>query len=327
MFNNILVFHSSLGDLIIGYIEEKKAVGYKFKKGSSLLKQFDHLATNEHLVGMHLPKEIVLLWTKKRANETTSTRSGRISIIRGLAMYMVRLGYEAYVFPAATISINRYSYVPYIFSETEIRNIFTICDNYLISDVSPKRHLILPLLFRILYGCGLRISEAVHLKIQDIDLNKGVLFIRDTKFGKERNVPMAETLIAHCRLYLEKNHYMVSNDDFLFPSPFGGYYSESTIYRLFREIIWKANISHSGKGPRLHDFRHTFAVHCLKKWVLNGEDITNLLPYLSVFLGHVDLRGTQHYLRLTADLYPQITIAVEQKFSSLIPEVSFNEAD
>lgn len=327
MSNKTLVFHSSLGDLITGYIEEKKAVGYKYKKGSSLLRQFDHLATNANPVGIQLSKELVLLWTKKRTNETTSTRSGRISIIRGLAMYMVRLGYEAYVFPAATISINRYSYVPYIFSEIEIKNIFTICDNYPISDVSPKRHLILPLLFRILYGCGLRISEAVDLKIHDIDLNKGVLFIRDTKFKKERNVPMAETLIAHCRLYLEKNHYMVSNNAFLFPSPFGGYYSESTIYKLFRQILWEANISHSGKETRLHDLRHTFAVHCLKKWVLNGEDVTNLLPYLSVFLGHVDLRGTQHYLRLTADLYPKITVAVEQKFSSLIPEVLFDEAD
>jgi integrase/recombinase XerD len=91
--------------------------------------------------------------------------------------------------------------------------------------------------------------------------------------------------------------------------------------------LWKAGISHSGKGPRLHDFRHTFAVHCLKKWVLDEEDITNLLPYLSAFLGHVDLRGTQHYLRLTADLYPKIIASVEQNFSTLIPEVSFSETD
>ena len=57
-------------------------------------------------------------------------------------------------------------------------------------------------------------------------------------------------------------------------------------------ILWKAGISHSGKGPGLHDFRHTFAVHCLKKWVLNKDDLTNLLPYLSAYLGHEDLRGT-----------------------------------
>ncbi|WP_197079076.1 tyrosine-type recombinase/integrase [Candidatus Syntrophocurvum alkaliphilum] len=116
-------------------------------------------------------------------------------------------------------------------------------------------------------------------------------------------------------------------ESLLFPSPYGENYNESTIYKLFRKIIWQANISHSGKGPRLHDLRHTFAVHCLKKWVLAGENLTNLLPYLSVYLGHNDLRGTQHYLRLTSDLYPTITTSVEQHFSNTIPEVVFYEDD
>ncbi|GAE93800.1 mobile element protein [Gracilibacillus boraciitolerans JCM 21714] len=327
MSKKTVVFQSVLGPLIDGYIEEMKSVGYKYKKGSSLLKKFDTLASNEELLNVNLPKELVLLWTEKRLNESISTRSGRISIIRGLGKYMVRLGYEAYIYPAATITIDRYSYVPYIFSEIELKNIFTICDNYPFSEVSPKRHLILPILFRILYGCGFRISEALSLKLKDVDLNQGTLFIRNTKFGKERKVPMAENLTKRCRLYVEEIHRLESSDTFLFPSPYGGHYKESTIYKLFREILWKAGISHSGKGPRIHDIRHTFAVHCLKKWVLNEEDITNLLPYLSAFLGHVDLRGTQHYLRLTADLYPKIIESVEQNFSILIPEVLFDETD
>lgn len=327
MSKKTVVFQSILGSLINGYIEEKRSVGYKYKKGSSLLKQFDTLAANENLLERKLPKELVLIWTEKRPNETVSTRNGRISIIRGLATYMVRLGYEAYIFPTATISIDRYSYVPYIFSEIELKNIFTRCDSYPFSGVSPNRHLTLPFLFRILYGCGLRISEALNLRLKDVDLNQGTLFIRDTKFGKERKVPMAGTLTERCRLFIEETNHIESSDTFLFRSPYGGRYKESTIYKLFRDILWKVGISHSGKGPRLHDFRHTFAVHCLKKWVLNEEDITNLLPYLSAFLGHVDLRGTQHYLRLTADLYPKINASVEKNFSTLIPEVSFNETN
>lgn len=327
MSEKTVVFQSILSPLIDGFIEEKRAVGYKYKKGSSLLKQFDTLAVNENLVEMKLPKELVLIWTEKRSHETVSTRNGRISIIRGLARYMVRLGHEAYHFPPSSITIDRYSYVPYIFSETELKNIFTICDTYPISDVSPNRHLILPLLFRILYGCGLRISEALNLKLKDLDLNQGTLFIREAKFGKERIVPMVETLTESCRVYVEKVHQFMPENTFLFSSPYGGRYKESTVYKLFRKILWKAGISHSGKGPRLHDLRHSYSVHCLKKWVLNEEDITNLLPYLSAFLGHVDLRGTQHYLRLTADLYPKIIVSVEQNFSTLIPEVSYDETD
>lgn len=324
MSKETIVFKSILGESMTGYIEEKRAVGYKYKKGPSLLKQFDTLATKENLTEIELPKSLVLLWTKKRPNETVSTRNGRISMARGLATYMARLGYKAYIFPNAAISIERYSYVPYVFSEEEIKNIFTICDSYSVSKTSPNRHLILPLLFRILYGCGLRISEAVNLKLKDIDLNQGTLYIRDTKFGKERIIPMAETLTERCRLYINKIHQFKSPETFFFSSPYGGSYKGSTIYTLFREVLWKAGISHSGKGPRLHDLRHSFAVHCLKRWVINEEDITNLLPYLSAFLGHEDLRGTQHYLRLTADLYPA---SVEQNFSALIPEVSLNETD
>jgi len=213
---------------------------------------------------------------------------------------MVRLGYEAYIYPAAAITIDRYSYVPYIFSKEELRSIFAICDNYPVSSFSPNRHLILPLLFRMLYGCGLRISEIV---------------------------PMAETLTVRCRQYAGKVLGCMSCPSFFFPSPYGGSYSGSTIYKLFRKVIWKAGISHSGKGPRLHDVRHSHSVHCLKKWVLNKGDLTNLLPYLSVYLGHTDLRGTQHYLRLTADLYPSIISSVEDNFSSLVPEVISHETD
>lgn len=319
--NKTTEFKSILGDPIIGYIEEMRACGYKYIKGASLLKHFDALAAKRNLVNKELTKELVLAWTKKRPNETVSTRNGRISTIRGLANYMVRLGFKAYTYPPCAESIGRYSYVPYIFSKEEIKRIFTVCDSWSVSKFSPNRHLVLPLLFRMLYGCGLRISEALNLKLSDVNLKQGTLFIRDTKFNKERIVPMADTLTKRCRIYAKKVHQFSSPDSFFFPSPYGGNYRQSTIYKLFREILWKAKISHSGKGPRLHDLRHSFSVHCLKRWVLGKEDITNLLPYLSAYLGHVDLRGTQHYLRLTADLYPEIIACIEDKFSSLIPEV------
>lgn len=322
-----VMFTSKLSDLLDGYIKEQRAVGYKYIKGASLLKRLDSCLERNNLTEKRLPKEIVLLWTEKKPNETDSTRNGRISIARGFAKYMVRLGYEAYIYPAVALKITRYPYVPYIFTVEEMRNIFIVCDNYPVSNVSPNRHLVLQLLMRMLYGCGLRISEALNLKWHDVDLENGILFIRDTKFGKERLVPMAETLTERCRQYSHEVHKYKSSNTYFFPSPYGGHYKEGTIYALFRGLLWKAGISHSGKGPRLHDFRHAFSVHCLKKWVLKGKDLTNLLPYLSTYLGHVDLRGTQHYLRLTADLYPTITASVEQHFSSLIPEVKFHEAD
>jgi len=322
-----LVYESILGGLIKDYIEEKRAVGYKFLKAPYLLKQFDTLLKCEKWSDITLPKNLVLLWTAKRPNETENNRSHRISIIRGFARYMVRLNYQAYIFPAAAITIARYSYTPYIFTESELKNLFTICDCYPATAASANWHIMLPVLFRLLYGCGLRISEALKLQTEEVDFKQGTLFIHSTKFGKERLVPMAKTLVDRCRDYAENVHRFKTSNPFFFPSPFGGRYNDSTIYHIFRKILWKAGISHCGRGPRLHDLRHTFAVHCLKKWVLNKGDLTNLLPYLSAYLGHEDLRGTQHYLRLTADLYPDILTAVEHNFSSLIPEVTCYESD
>jgi integrase len=324
----VINFNSCLSELILGFIAEKRSVGYKFTKGASLLKQLDQfLAIEQQLAEIKLSKETVLLWTKKRANEKENTRSKRISIIRNLAEYMIRLGYEAYIYPTSAVKIGRYDYTPYIFSEEEIRKIFAVCDCYPTSNVSPNRHLIIPLLFRMLYGCGLRISEALKLKIEDVNLDRGTLIIRQTKFDKERIIPMAKSLTERCRKYMEKVHSFDKGSIFLFPSPYGGHYCVDTVYEWFRDILWKAGISHSGEGPRLHDVRHTFSVHCLKRWVLKGEDLTNLLPYLSVYLGHVDLRGTQRYLRLTADLYPSIIESVEKNYSDLIPEVTRYETD
>lgn len=320
-------FNSNLKDILDGYVKEQRAVGYKYVKGASILKQLDTFIVRNHFTEKTLSKEIILLWTEKKPNETDSTRNGRISIARGFAGYMLRIGYEAYIYPAKVNTMTRYSYVPYIFTEEEMSKIFIACDNYKISTISPNRHLVLQLLIRILYGCGLRISEALNLKQSNVNLNEGILSIEDTKFGKERLVPLSDTLTERCRQYSYEVHKYKSSNKYFFPSPYGGHYSESTIYQLFRGLLWEAGISHSGKGPRLHDFRHTFSVHCLKKWVLAGKDLTNLLPYLSAYLGHVDLRGTQHYLKLTADLYPTIINSLEQHFSNLIPEVKFYKGD
>jgi integrase len=140
---------------------------------------------------------------------------------------------------------------------------------------------------------------------------------------------MSESLVERCNKYSRKAHETYPQNPYFFPSPYGGKYSDKGIYSYFRRFLWSAGISHGGRGhgPRVHDLRHCHAIHCLKKWVKQGEDLTALLPYLSAYLGHVDLRASQYYLRLTADLYPTIVKAVETKYPNLIPEVNSNESN
>lgn len=322
-------FRSILATPIEGYIAEKRAVGYKFEKGARMLKRFDTFAYSNSFSEMALTKQLVTTWSTRSPTETISTQCGKISLLRGLAEYMNRIGYPAHVYPRAMVTIDRYAYTPYIFTRDEIKRMFEACDCYPPNNGTPNRHLILPLLLRMLYGCGLRISEALNLTIQDVDINKGTLYIRNAKFGKERVLPMADSLMQRCCDYRNVNDIKIRGNPFFFPSPFGGHYSESTIYTHFREVLHQAGISHlgRGKGPRIHDMRHTFAVNCLKKWVVEGKDLNNCLPYLSAYLGHEDMRGSQRYLRLTADLYPDITCKIEKHCSYMIPEVEAYETN
>ena len=323
------LFLSALAVPIEGYIAEKRAVGYKFEVGANMLKRFDLFLHGRCLTEAVLTKQLVMDWTARKPNETVSTQCRRISLLRGLAEHMNRIGYSAYVYPKAMLTVDRYAYIPYIFSSDEIKRIFEVCDHYPPNDSTPNRHLVLPLLLRMLYGCGLRVSEAMNLTRQDVDLDKGTLYIRNTKFNKERILPMADSLTKRCREYCKNVDIGKMGNPYFFPSPYGGHYSEATIYSLFREVLRKAKISHlgRGKGPRIHDLRHVFAVNCLKKWVLDGRDLNNSLPYLSAYLGHEDMRGSQRYLRLTADLYPDITSKIEKTCSYIIPEVNLYEAD
>jgi len=319
---------STLAAPILGYIAEKRATGYAFTKGADLLRHFDAFVYRRGLQETNLTKPLVMDWTARKPNETASTQAGRVSLLRGLAVYMNRLGYAAYVYPKALTAIDRYTYTPYIFSKDEVKRIFEVCDHYPFHADTPNRHLVLPLLLRILYACGLRVSESLHLTLQDVDLDKGILSIRGAKFNKERLLPMSDTLTERCRGYFKTARLDKADNQFFFPSPFGGHYSQATIYKLFRDVLRRARISHLGRGqgPRIHDVRHTFAVNCLRKWVLDGKDLNNALPYLTAYLGHEDLRGSQRYLRLTADLHPDLMNKIENTCSFVIPGVK-HEAD
>ena len=182
--------------------------------------------------------------------------------------------------------------------------------------------MVLPLLFRLLYCCGLRVSEATHLKVSDVDIEEGSLNIRKAKFGKERRVPVSQEIIGRLRAYSARVRSVTAAQDSVFlPSPSGQELSRKTVYGNFRTFLWEAGISHGGpgKGPRVHDLRHTYAVHCLKRWVEEGKDLSAYLPLLTAYLGHTHFRETSYYLRLTADLYPTITAQVERAFGEIVP--------
>jgi integrase len=306
------------------FVAEKRSVGYKYNTEAKRLCTFSRFTLNYALPADTLTETVVRAWITKKPTESGINHRARFSLIKSFAEYMIRRGYSAYVPQSDEIGKHQKTFVPYIFTHDEIRRFFTVADEmkFLHHSTAPRRHLIMPVLFRMLYCCGLRVSEATQLQGKDIDLQSGVLTIRKSKFGKSRYVPMSNELTVICVNYAKTRLIGESEKDWFFAAPDGGHYCAQRIYDVFRELLWKAGISHGGKGkgPRAHDFRHTFAVHCLQKWVTNGMDLTTALPLLREYLGHEDFSVTEQYLRMTAEVYPEISALMQEKYGYIIPQ-------
>lgn len=317
--------NNTFQQVVNSYILEKRSMGYKYYKETQVLRRIVALQVQIDQGNSVLSKKTVSAWIEKSPWESEVNRSHRISTIRGLGKYMVRMGYKAYVIPDKFAPVQSYTYVPYIFSDKELGRLLisidTLCKN------SPSKHVSMtfPLLFRMLIGCGLRITEILNIEKQDVNFKEETLLLLNTKNKKECLVPMADSLCEVCRKYMLKIQFdrKARESKYFLSNPEGKAYTSSTAYARFRQALWVAGISHGGKGkgPRLHDLRHTFAVRVLKKWVQEGKNLSTALPYLSVYMGHTGLKATQHYLRLTAEMFPELVKTVEEKYGWVIPEV------
>lgn len=234
---------------------------------------------------------------------------------------MVKQGYPAYVPDRHLMAKGGDGgFTPRILTHAEIRRVLHVADHIKPSGHSPLRHLVMPEMFRLLYGCGLRVSEALHLKVGDVDLERGVLRLRETKFGKDRQVPPAISLVQRLQRF-DQEFGRRPASAYFFPNVRGGPWHISSVYSFYRKLLARSGISHAGrgKGPRVHDLRHTFAVHRLLHWYREGADLDAKLPVLATYMGHLDILGTQHYLHLTAELFPEITSRSQAHFGDVIP--------
>jgi len=319
-------YESPLGPLMERLVREKRASGYKYDTPAWVLKDLDHFLCGTSIQPNELPKALVAQWLVQYPHEQASTRQRRIILVRQLARLMIRLGLSAYEPPKGIGPRRSYVFSPRILTHAEVRQIILAIDNLPRSPKSPLRHIILPEVFRLLYGCGFRLSEVLNLKVRDVDLQQGVITVRQGKFGKDRLVPPAMEMVERLRIYaeeLEKRAMAKREPDaYFFPSARQAAWGRTTIYHLYRKALLQCGIPHGGrgKGPRVHDLRHTFAVHRLLQWYEEGADLNAKLPFLVAYLGHKDFTGTQKYLHLTAELFPNLTARMNQQFGGVIPQ-------
>mgnify|MGYP000844609605 CR=1 FL=1 len=296
------------------FVAQKRATGKIYETQAKELRQFDNFCKDYNVIDFTVTEEIALAWYARRLNEKDSSRRDRLQVTQKFSEFLCKQGYPSYLFPVLP---KRSEYhPPYIFNKTEIQKLFERLDALEPTNFSTG-HLVYPLLFRTLYGCGLRISEALTLRKEDVDIENGVLPIWHGKNDKERLVPISSSLREQFRDYWDKAHSETSDDIPFFYTKARSEYARSGISQNFKNFLWDVGITYRGKdlGPRVHDLRHTFVCHNIQAWAENGIPISSKLPILSKYLGHKSTMATQWYLRLTAETYPHIREICERELS------------
>lgn len=312
------------------FIDSKRSLGFKYTVEERILSLFDKFIIEQGETKIGLSKELADKWSERRNNESELTRYGKVVCIRQFSDYLRNRGIKSYIpqlpkYPNST-------FIPHIFSYDEMDALFKACDNLKLRNRNMESSIfVMPCLLRMLYATGIRIGEALSLKNQDINLTDKYLILRVTKSGKERLVPFTDTLANVCQDYLEQRNKLPiisidGKDSPFFVKLNGGCCKHKAIYTWFRKILNLAGISFTGNryGPRVHDIRHSFACHSFVKLSDEGMDLYCSWPYLSTYLGHQSLESTEQYIRLTAQMYPELLKDTDRLYVNVLPDINYN---
>lgn len=313
-------FVGEFQELLRRFVDLKRACGRVYVTAAEILRRFSEFSVR-HAAG-NGDEDVFEAWCTKRPEERDTTWGHRVDALKQFVVFLNDLGYEIRV-PRCERRIDHNAFTPYIFTREELHRFFAACD---VIDPSPRSNndTLFPTHFRTLYGCGMRISEAVNLELSDADLGKGILVVRASKFDKDRLLPISDSLLRCLREYAFSTHSLPEPDIRFFVKKDRTPLNGNTAYKKFRMLLWRAGISHGGKakGPRVHDLRHTFAVHSLDKMVKEGRHVYSALPALSAYLGHASVEATERYVRFTGEAYADMLEKSRLTCGSVFPEVT-----
>ncbi len=318
-------YQSMYGPHIGQFIELKRKLGFKFVSGSIILSQIDSLAAERGETASGITKGFTGIWSQRRPNESGFYRYDRIRHLAQFSSYLCGLGIQSYI--PRLPRLPKSTFIPYIYSQEEIRTLFDACDGLRARQARKDSCMIcMPVLVRMLYCTGIRIGEAIALKDGDVHLDEGYLLVRDSKNGRQRIIPISRSLVSVCREYLGYRDLLPSaktSSGHFFVKVGGGKCGQGA-RAWFKKCLEEAGITGSA---RLHDLRHTFAVTSLAHMAESGIDLYASLPVLSNYLGHRSIGATDHYVRLTANMYPNLINATEAVCLDVFPKFRNYEAD
>ncbi len=307
-------FMSIFAPFMRDYLSEKEMQGFSLKRYKSVLSDFDRFLVRISKNTLHLTVEDIAQWTATHINDRKTTLYARQCTVSNFCSFMSRLGYECYVLKRNQTQANQNYRPPTVFTHKQMHDIFAVCDKLKIKKREAKITLmIMPALVRLLYSTGLRINEALAIRNRDVDFDRKAITINDSKNNRQRLAPINGSLEVVLKQYIaykkERNiPHIEDQESHFFVSELGRKCSDMGVYQHFQRIVESSGIQrhHDQLGPSLHTLRHTSAVHALIKMTAEGKDLYCALPLLSVFLGHKSVLGTERYVRLTQEMYPEV---------------------
>jgi len=299
------------------YLALRRSLGFKLKEYGDCLHEFVSFLKEQGVP--HITNKLAVEYATQRQDEKPVSWSRRLGIIRGFARYRIGADPRTEIPPVGLLKFRSRRARPYLYSEDEIHRLLEAA----LKIESP--HELQPHTYYCLFGLlavsGLRLGEAINLQPQDVDWAEGVLTIRGAKFGKSRLVPLHLSTLAVLRDYAKLRDKIFAGHDvptFLVTSR-GTKLEKPNLSRIFRELSRQVGIRKPGvrHGPRLHDFRHRFAIETLLRCYRNGEQVDRRMPVLSTYLGHVNVSGTYWYLGSTPELITAASKLIETRWKGV----------
>lgn len=301
-----------MSDIVDKYVTHKRSMGMDFTTDARIICAFCRytgVISADAVTTEHIQKFL------DRTRPVSSYWVRQHTALAGLCRFMVSRGYAKYSPIPCRHPVLSPPLIPYIYSHAELKCLL-VSTSAVCGQRVPMEAYVFRTLIVILYGACLRLGEALRLTMNEVDLDQGVLYIRDTKFYKSRLVPLGKDLHKVLRHYVKQRNISHSEDT---DAPFfcfrdGRPLSGSSVHSAFRRLRTQTGIQRQNSGkfqPRLHDLRHTGVVHRLIAWYRSDADLQLLLPQLATYLGHINLSSTQHYLTLTPELLNEASLRFE----------------
>ena len=306
-----------LGKAVRDYLIMRRSLGFKLVRHEADLQGF--LLFLKKKRASQITVNLALDWATQNVKHTPAEWSARLSVVRGFTRHWNATDPSTEIPPLGLLPYRPQRARPYIYSQLEIQQLLKAAKNR--SSIDPLRSWTYYCLFGLLAVAGLRISEALNLQTGDMDWSEGILTITKTKFGKSRLVPVHPSTCKVLADYARRRDRRFGNrtDGPFLLNKNGNRLEMGEVHRTFYLLSRQIGLRAVGasRGPRLHDFRHRFAVETLLRWYRDGEDPKRRLPVLSTYLGHAHVTDTYWYLTGTPELLGAAAKRLEKRWEGL----------